>query len=462
MGNLLGTLSIASQALEADQGALQVTSNNIANANTPGYSREVAVFESEPAVTDGNIQIGEGVTLSQVQGIRDQVVELGVQQGLQQQGQLNSYLQSLDQVQSLFNEAQGVGLQTPLSNFFNSLQNLSADPTDTSLRQAVISAGQTLASAFNQASAGLAQVQQGLNQSIPATVNQINQLTQQIAQINGQIQESQSSSAEPNQLIDQRNQLIEQLSGLVGLDNISASDGSVTLTTTNGALLVSGQQSFALTTGDGPSANVDVFSQGTDITANLSGGTLGGDIQALASIGSSQQGLDQLAYSLGSAVNNQQELGYDGNGNLATNEPFFNLPANGATGAAAEISVALTDPSQVAASSDGTAGSNGNALALANIENAAVINGQTANDYYSNFVAGIGTEVQNATNQQTAQNLVVQQLQNQQASISGVSLDEESANLIQYQTAYSAAAQVVNIISQLAQTAITLGETSTS
>jgi len=457
MGNLLGTLSIASQALEADQGALQVTSNNIANANTPGYSREVSVFEPEPVVTEGNVEFGQGVTLSQVQGIRDQVLELGLQQGLQQQGQTNSYLQSLTQVQSLFNEAQGVGLQGPLSNFFSSLQNLSTNPTNSSLRQAVISAGQTLASAFNQASSGLAQVQQGLNQGIPQTVDQINQLTQQIAQINGQIQQAQSSSADPNQLIDQRNQLIEQLSGLVGVDNISASDGSVTLTTTSGALLVSGQQSFALTTGN-VSGNVDVFSQGSDITANLSGGTLGGYLQARASISSTQQGLDQLAYSLGSAINAQQEAGYDLNGNPATHEPFFNLPASGPSGAAAQISVALTDPSQVAASSDGTAGSNGNVLALANIENQTVVSGQTPTDYYSNFVATIGTEVQQSTNQQTAQNLVVQQLQNQKASVSGVSLDEESANLIQYQTAYSAAAQVVNIINQIARTAITLGQ----
>jgi flagellar hook-associated protein 1 len=467
MGSLTGTLSLAAQALDADQGAIQVTSNNIANANTPGYSREVAVFESAPTVTEGDITYGEGVTLAQVQGIRDNVVELGVQQGLAQQGQVNQYLSSMNQVQSLFNETQGVGLQTPLSNFFEAFQNLSTDPTDTSLRQAVISAGQTLASAFNQASSGLSQVQSGLNQAIPQAVSQINQLTGQIAQLNGEVQSAQNSGADPNQLIDQRNNLIEQLSGLVGVNNITASDGSVTLTTSNGALLVTGQQSYNLTTGTGTSGNVDVFSQGTDITENITGGSLGGDIQARDGsngVIAAEQSLDQLAYSVGTAVNSQQEAGYDGNGNLATNEPFFTLPASGSTGAAATISVALTDPSQVAASSDGTAGSNGNALALANIENQTLsgLGGQTAIDYYSNFVSNIGTEVSSATNEQTAQNLVVQQLQNQQASISGVSLDEESANLIQYQTAYSASAQVVNVIAQISQTAISLGESSSS
>lgn len=465
MGSLTGTLSLAAQALDADQGALQVTSNNIANANTPGYSREVAVFESAPTVTEGDITFGEGVTLSQVQGIRDNVVELGVQQGLAQQGQVNSYLSSMNQVQSLFNEAQGAGLQTPLSNFFEAFQNLSTDPTDASLRQAVISAGQTLAGAFNQASNGLSQVQSGLNQAIPQAVSQVNQLTGQIAQLNGQVASAQNSGADPSQLIDQRNNLIEQLSGLVGVNNISNSDGTVTLTTSNGALLVAGQQSYNLTTGTGASGNVDVFSQGTDITENITGGSLGGYIQARDGsngVIAAEQNLDQLADSVGTAVNSQQEAGYDGNGNLATNEPFFTLPASGSTGAAATISVAITDPSQIAASSapPPATGDNGNALALANIENQTLsrLGGQTAINYYSNFVANVGTEVSSATNEQTAQNLVVQQLQNQKASISGVSLDEESANLIQYQTAYSAAARVVNVINQIAQTALTLGQ----
>jgi flagellar hook-associated protein 1 len=466
MGSLTGTLSLAAQALEADQGALQVTSNNIANANTPGYSREVPVFESAPTVTEGDITFGEGVTLSQVQGIRDNVVELGVQQGLTQQGQVNSYLSSMNQVQSLFNETQGAGLQTPLSNFFEAFQNLSTNPTDTSLRQAVISAGQTLASAFNQASSGLSQVQSGLNQAVPQAVSQINQLTGQIAQLNGQVQSAQNSGANPSQLIDQRNNLIEQVSGLVGVNNISSSDGSVTLTTSNGALLVAGQQSYNLTTGNGTSGNVDVFSQGTDITENLTGGSLGGYIQARDGsngVIAAEQSLDQLAYSVGTAVNTQQEAGYDGNGDLATKEPFFSgLPASGSAGAAATISVAITNPSQIAASlaAPPATGDNRNALALANIENQALpgLSGQTATDYYSTYVANIGTEVQQATNEQTAQNLVVQQLQNQKASISGVSLDEESANLIQYQTAYSASARVVNVISQIAQTALTLGQ----
>jgi flagellar hook-associated protein 1 FlgK len=462
MGNLNGILSLASQALLADQGALQVTSNNIANANTPGYSREVPVFEEAPPTDEAGVEYGEGMTLAQVNGIRDEVVELGLQQSLQQQGQINSNLQSLTQVQSLFNEAQGAGLQAPLSQFFNSLQNLSTDPTDLSLRQSVLSAAQTLASAFNQASAGLSQVQSGLNQSIPQAVTEINQLTGQIAQLNGQIESDEGVGTNPSQLIDQRDQLIEQLSGLVGVNNIKDSNGSVSLTTSSGALLVAGEESYALSTAPTPSGNQDVFSQGQAVSSGLTGGTLGGYLQALnQGVMPAENSLDNLAANIASAVNSQQHAGYDLNGNAGASL-FIPLSGSSNAGAAAEMSVAMSDPSQIAASSDGTSGNNGNALALANIENQSLagLGGQSVMGYYSNFVTGIGTQVQQATNQQTAQDLVVQQLQNQKASVSGVSLDEESANLIQYQTAYAASARVVSVISQIAQLAITLGSSS--
>ena len=460
MGGLSGTFALATEALVADEGALQITSNNIANASTPGYSRQVADLQANPTLVGANVDFGQGVSLTGVTGIRNQVVELGLQQSLQGQSQVNTYLQPMNQLQALFNEAQGVGLQTPLSNFFNSLQNLSTNPTDLSLRQAVISAGQTLATAFNQASAGMTQIQAGLNQEIPQAVGQINQMTQQIALINSQVQGLQDGGENASQLIDQRDQLVEQLSGLVGLDNISASDGTITLTTTNGALLVSGTQSFALKTGTGASGNQEVFSQGSDITANLTGGSLGGYIQARdQGLASAQTNLDNLAAGLTSAVNNQQALGTDLNGNPGV--PFFKpfTPAGASNAnAATQMQVAITDPKLIAASSNGSTGDNGNAIALANILNDPIIDGQTPLNFYSTYVANIGTQVAQATSEQTAQNLVVQQLQTQKSSISGVSLDEESANLIQYQTAYSAAARVVNIISQLAQTAITLGQ----
>jgi flagellar hook-associated protein 1 len=151
MGTLSGSLSIALQALEADQGAIAVTTNNVANANTPGYARQVAEFSENTPIVVGNLVLGTGVTLDQPQTVRDNILQLRIAQESQQTGQLNSFLDGMTQVESLFNETSGTGLQTPLSAFFSSLQQLSTDPSDSSLRAGVISAAQNLATAFNQA-----------------------------------------------------------------------------------------------------------------------------------------------------------------------------------------------------------------------------------------------------------------------------------------------------------------------
>jgi flagellar hook-associated protein 1 FlgK len=457
MGSLTGSLNIALQSLLADQGALDVTSNNIANAATPGYSRQVADLVENPPLTLGaNLQFGQGVSLAQIQGIRDQTLENRIQQETQPGGQLDAFLGGMNQVQSLLNEAQGAGLQNPLSQFFNSLQNLSTDPTNQSLRQAVINAGQTLAGAFNSAAAGLSQIQAGLNQSVSQTVTQINQLTQQIAAVNVQVGSLQAPGENPSPFIDQRNQLLEKLANLVDIQVIPTESGMVTVTTASGTALVVGNQSYALTAQTVvPSGNTDVFSGGTDITSRLSSGELGGLIQArdqgLAGV---QSSLDTLAYNLASAFNAQHAAGFDLNGSPGGN--FF-APLASVTGAAASLAVALSDPSKVAASSDGTPGSNGNALALANLENQNVISGQTVTGFYSNLISTVGNQIADAKTQQAAQSLLLQQLQNQQRNVSGVSLDEEAANLVKYQMAYDASARVVSVVNSLLQTTVSLG-----
>ena len=461
MGSLFGALGTALSSLLANGGAIQVTANNIANANTPGYSRQqVNLAENAPLVI-GSLVLGTGVSLESVQAVRDQVLELQIQQQMQDQGQLNAFAGGINQVQALFNETQGSGLQSALSQFFASLQSLSTDPTNLTLRQAVLDAGQNLADAFNSEASGLQQAQSGLDQSVPQTVGQINQLTSQIAAVNAQIAQLQPAAQSASGFIDQRNQLIEQLSNLVGVSVVSANDGTVTLTTTSGTALVVGQQSFALQSQVDPSSGLQhVFAQGVDITSSLTGGELGGTLQARdQAIPAVQAQLDNLAASLGSAFNAQNAAGFDLSGAPGGNffVPFVQPSPGSNAGAAAQFAVAITDPSKIAASSDGTAGSNGNALALAALQNQPVVGGQTVTGYYASMIGSIGSQAANAQSQQQAEQLVVQQLQNQKASVSGVSLDEEAANLVQFQNAYDAAARVFSVVDQLTQTAIGLG-----
>jgi flagellar hook-associated protein 1 FlgK len=460
MSSLFGTMSVALQSMLAQQGALEVVANNIANANTPGYSREIPIMEENPPTLSGNTLVGTGVSMSSVESVRDNILNLRIDQETSQQSSLNSYVNSMNQVQALFNETQGTGLQTALSNFFNSFQSLASDPTSSSSRQSVIIAGQNLAGAFNQTSDNLATIQQGLDQSVVQTVQQVNDLTGQLANLNQQIQEVSNSGDSPGSLEDQRDEDLTNLSNLIDTAVVYNNDGTVNLTTTNGAALVSGNQSDALTTQlDSVTGVHDIFAQGTQITSTITGGQLQGLINARDdSIPSAQSSLDNLAAGLISAVNQQQTAGYDLNGGHGVDffTPFTPATAGSDAGAAATMSVALTNPDQVAASSDGSQGDNSNATALAALQNQPIVAGQTAGDYYSNLIDQVGDDVSNASSEQEAVGLVLQQLTNQQAAISGVSLDEEAANLVLYQRAYEAAARVISVVDELNSTTINM------
>jgi flagellar hook-associated protein 1 len=433
VAGLFSALNIAVSAMEAEQGALEVSSNNIANVNTPGYSREVPVLQENPPVDLANLQFGTGVTLSSVQSIRDNILELRLNQETSQQNLLDTQVNGLNQIQALFNDPAGSGLQTVISNFFNSFQQLAADPSSSNDREAVIIAGQTLATAFNQAANALTTQQQSLDQSVVQSVSQVNDLTSQIASLNQQIAASQSAGTGSGVLVDQRTQLIRQLSQLMNVSVTDEGNGAVTVTAANGAALVVGNQSFNLSTQTNPATGFhDVFYQGTDITSAIQSGQLGGQIELRdTEIPSVLSSLDTLASGIANAVNATSTAGFDANGNPGVN--FFVPPAAG-PGAAANLAVAITNPSLVAASSDGTSGSNGNANALAALANQNIVGGQTPTDYYASLVAQIGNDASAAQTQQQSESLVLQQLQDQRGSVSGVSLNEEAANLIKTPT----------------------------
>jgi flagellar hook-associated protein 1 FlgK len=159
-------MSVALQSLLAQQGAMGVVANNIANSNTPGYSREVPVLQESPPTLMGNTMVGSGVNMSTVESVRDNILNLRIDQETSQQSSLGSYVNSMNQVQALFNETQGTGLQSYLSSFFNSFTSLSTDPTSSPLRQAALTAGENLAGAFSLTSQNLSTIQQGLDQSV--------------------------------------------------------------------------------------------------------------------------------------------------------------------------------------------------------------------------------------------------------------------------------------------------------
>ncbi len=463
----LGTaLSIATSALAADQAAIDISANNTANANTPGYTVESAVWQQQDTVSlNGSGTYGSGVSVTGAASQRDRVLEQRVQQQTQATQQSGARLTTLQQIQSYFNDtatgtgAASTGIGASLTGMFNTFTQLAANPGDGPTRQAVLSAAQTLAQTFNAASAELQQQTSSINQQVAAVVPQVNVLTAQIAGLNKQIM-STSPNGDAGVLEDQRQQAINQLSQYVGLNQIRTESNGLTLTTSNGAVLVSQAQSYDLNTAT-VGGNTDIVSStGVDITSGLTGGQLGGALQARGQdIPAIQSQIDTLAFGIATQVNATNSAGVDLNGNPGAN--VFNVSAT-ASGAAASMSVAITSASQIAAAGvgEGSAG-NANATALAGLQNAAIAGGQTVSSFYSTFLTSVGTTVASATTQNSAQQSELTQLTSQRNALSGVTLDQEASNLTQYERAYQAASKVFSIVDSLVASALNLGEPTT-
>jgi flagellar hook-associated protein 1 FlgK len=459
MGSLSASLNIAVQSLLSEQGAIETTTNNIANVNTPGYSRQRPNLEETHPVQFGSITLGTGVKLADVSSLRDSILDLRVNQETQQQGQLDASISGGQQIQTLFNETSGTGLQAPLTAFFSSFSRLSANPSDLNVRQGVITSAQNLASAFNQASDNLTTQQRNVDLSVSQSVSQINALTSQIAAVNIQVASSSAVGQNPGPFIDQRQQLINKLSNLVDVSQIDAGNGSLTLTTSSGAPLVVAGQSFQLITQPDPSTGLQhVFSQGTDITSRITSGQLAGQLQIRdQEIPSTRSSLDTLASNLATSVNTQSQAGFDLNGAAGGN--IFSPPPVGGVGAASSITAAITDPTKIAASggpAPGSPGDNTNANALLALQNQNIVAGETPLNYYSGLVFKVGNDVSTAQINQQSGSLVLQQIQNLQGGVSGVDINEEAANLIRFQNAYQASAKIASTIDSLMQTAINM------
>lgn len=466
MGALTALMDSSVNSLMADQAALNATSNNVANQNTVGYTREVVNFQSGDAVTlSGGQMIGGAVSVTTT-SVRDRVLEQRVQQQTQTQAQSATVASALQQVENVFglsstaSSASSTALGSATDGFFSALTSLTGSPSSAIVRQSVLTAANTMASAFNSAAGQIAQIGTSLDQQVGAILQQVNTLTSTIASLNGKITAT-SPTSDAGALEDQRQAALGQLSQLIGVNQITTEGNGITLTTTNGAVLVSGSQSFAMSTAQvGGTAHVFAGVSPTDVTATISGGQLGGVLQVRdQTLPQYSNALDTLAYGIGSSLNSQNAAGLDGNGNPGA--AIFSLPAT-SSGAAAAIGLATADPNAVAAAAigEGSAGST-NATALANLGTTSIVSGQTASGFYAGLLGQIGSDAAGATTNDTAQQAVLTQLTTQRDSLSGVSLDQEAANLTQYQRSYEAAAKVFSVVDTLMASALNLGEATT-
>lgn len=426
--------------------------NNLLTA-IRGYTRRRPVITELTPTYEAGVVMGRGAELSSIESIRDRVLELRITAEQQQQSGTEAFINSMSNVETLFGTGND-SLSSQVQHFFNSVNQLSTSPTDGSLRQGVLTAAGDLVRTFNDLSQNLQNENTQINQSVSQSVDEVNRLTQEIASVNLQVASKVVLGEEPGTLEDQRTALIKQLASKIDVFVTDTPDG-LTLTTVHGEPLVVSGQAYSLDTSLGTDAKVHVSANGTDLTADLQGGELGGMLRARdQDIASMQSNVDAFAYQFATAVNQVHRAGFDLNGNAGGD--LFTIGTT-QVGAASAIRLEITDPSGLAASADGSAGDNANLLALVGLQNLPIIDGNTPSDAYSRMVFQVGGALANAKADQQAGEVVLSQLNDLRGAVSGVSLDEEAANLIRFQQAYEASARVIATINELLDTAVNLG-----
>ncbi|MCX7044095.1 MAG: flagellar hook-associated protein FlgK [Candidatus Sumerlaeota bacterium] len=545
---LFGTLNAASQGLFTNRVALQIAGQNMANANTLGYSRQRPVIQT--------LLQYSGASVTDIQRLRNQFLD-------QQRTVAGSILgfasqrnQTLTQLESIFDENNTPGAMAMLDQFFNAVHDLSLNPSGAAEREALRGSAAALQAQINSTHQRLDSLRSSADGQVRNMVVQINQLTAQIANLNQRITHNQSAGMMCNELVDQRGELTNQLAQLIPIQTVNSGDGIYSIALPNGLNLVSGDQAATLTANGAADNNgmADIglaYPNGpsVDITQWLTQGQLGGLIASRdGDIKTQINQLDMFAARLATAFNVQHRQGWTQGAVPSQNVDFFGQTpvyvhgkaAN--TGAAAVTASSVTDQSQltfhdyeirfgaggayqiydltagtntgpfaytsgtpivfngmsvtisngagapaagdtftvnsyttaaraldlsaavkanidnIAASADGAAGDNRNALALAALQNLGIFaNGaQTFSQYLGANQTALGIATQGSNQDVDSQSLAIEQINSYIDQTSGVSLDEESTLMIQYQRAFQANSRVITVVDELLQSVISM------
>ncbi len=456
MNGINGIMNIAREALMTSQAELDTTGHNIANANTEGYTRQEVVTEASTPILSTNGYIGTGVTINRIEGVRNDYVNSQVTTLNSNLSQANIDQQTLSNVQNIFNETANStsGLLSQLSAFFNSFQALSQSPEDAGVRQTVLQTGQNVATTFNVLNNQIQSTKYQVAQQIQADVEKINQIGSTIAGINQQIQANAGSSRNSSDLQDQLNNAVSQLSNLTNVKIVTDSNGMMNVTAGGVVLVAAGTAyQFKMTqTANG----ITVGRSDSTIPATITSGEVAGLVDSYDNkIPAYASQLDQIAGTLVKTINAFNSSGYTlatGGSSAQTGKDFFEGTSAGSISISPDIMASLNN---IAASSSGDPGDGTNAAAMANVLNTSVMpNGQSIMNAYQALVNQVGTDSQQADS--AVQTLQIEQSQMKafQSSISGVSLDQELTNMIQYQHSFEAAAKVVTTADSMYQTII--------
>jgi len=450
MSTISGIANTALGALTTYTAAISVTSTNIANAETTGYTRQQAVIKST----------GSTVDATAVKRIYDSFITQHLQSANTDLGKWEAEQETIASVEGVFSDTEDYGLSSFLSDFWNAWSDVATDPSDSTARTVLAGAADTLADTFKKMSSDLSDIQNNIDDSVVEAVASINDLVRQIADINQKISTATAAGIDTNTYRDTLDSLVLELSELIDIDTSIDSTGHATIQLADGKTLVEGTITWSLsaetssTTGLQDVTWVSESGVETVITADIISGKLGGYLVVRDDlIPSYQEQLDELAATIIEQVNSLQTSGYDLNGDAGV--AFF----TGTSASDIAVNSAITgDPSLIAASStaDGVPDDSSNATAIADLQDSLFFNSKTAtcSDFYAALVSKVGTDVNSINKHYSSQSDTVELYSNQRDSASGVSLDEEMTRLLLYQSAYATSAKVMTYLDEMLETLI--------
>lgn len=452
MAGLGSILELGKRSLSTNQYGINVTSHNISNASTPGYTRQrLNVVPAEPEQTTFGY-LGKGVSIQSVQRIRESYIDQQMYTVNQNMGRASQRENVLRLTESFLQEPSESGLNAMVSKFFSAFQDLAVHPEENANRNSVLQRANLLAGTFRRISESIGTLQTDVLKEAEAKVEKVNDLIGTIAELDTTIMVASATGAIPNDVMDQRDYQLAELSTLVDIRVVNEQNGSVSVSL-GGTMVLSGGNRLALTSsmnGD----QLEIYAAGASRQMKISGG----ELNALQTLNNTTfkdylSQLDELAASIITNVNAVHSTGYGIGTPPPTGVNFF---AGTDAGSIALDPAVASNVNNIAASLSGDPGDNEIAIRIANLQNTPVMSGNsnTMVQFYSAFVSNVGSEIQSVGTEAESARLVQEQLTTQQNSVSGVSLDEEMTKLIQYQHGFDAAARVITTVNDMFQTII--------
>jgi flagellar hook-associated protein 1 FlgK len=448
---ITSTLSIAAQSLRTQQLAIQTTGHNLANAATPGFSRQRVDLVSAIPSFEGGAFLGQGVDATGIQRVVDRFSEAELLTLHGNVGFLEGRSGALASIQEAFPVSGGI--DAALSAFFGALSDLANNPAGLTERVAVIGKAGALGASLAQTRQLFISIRQNLDEDLRSVVQRANVLMEKIGTLNGQISTTETQGVSANDFRDQRQVLLQELTNLTGATTREEADGQASVIA-DGLLLVGGSRFATFDTETLNPVGLHAVTYETpdglslDATSLLTQGKIGAVIDMRDNeVQDVVDRLDQFAKTLVDEVNAQHALGFD---LLGTAGGDLFTPIAVTTGAAAIVRIDTTidaDPRLIAAAaaSTTTPGDNRNALALANLQSTsfASLGGVTLQDHFLALVGDVGSRAEIAGSRLEFQQALLAQTQARRESASGVNIDEEMIKLIQFQRAFEASSMLV-------------------